>query len=223
MRYQTGVYRIRNILDNCVYIGGAYISFLNRKADHFGSLRRGEHKNERLQRAWNKYGEENFVFEVIGEYPKHLVETVEQTLLEWLWTQPKEMRYNMCPTVGSRLGAKLTEEQKKKMSGKKLSEIQKVKLRDAQNKPETILRKSEAAKAWWKENKHKVKPRTGPFSEEALKSVAEKRAVLTREQVSELIRLRVSDPRRWTYSRLGIKFKCAMITAYRTVVGDNRR
>ncbi len=33
--------------------------------DHRSSLRRNDHKNVHLQRAWNKYGEENFEFEVL--------------------------------------------------------------------------------------------------------------------------------------------------------------
>ena len=36
-----------------------------RKKDHFGRLKRNKHENPYLQSAWNKYGEDNFNFEVI--------------------------------------------------------------------------------------------------------------------------------------------------------------
>ena len=50
------------------YIGSAD-SFARREWQHKYDLRRGVHKNPRLQAAWNKYGEEMFVFEVLEEIP----------------------------------------------------------------------------------------------------------------------------------------------------------
>lgn len=62
------IYRITNMANNKFYIGSA-LSFERRSWQHKYDLRRGKHKNPRLQAAWNKYGEDMFVFEVLEEIP----------------------------------------------------------------------------------------------------------------------------------------------------------
>jgi len=66
----SGIYQIRNIINNKVYIGSTS-KFKSRKASHFGHLRFGDHSNKYLQNAWNKYGEEKFVFEILEETENH--------------------------------------------------------------------------------------------------------------------------------------------------------
>ncbi|MBF1054549.1 MAG: GIY-YIG nuclease family protein, partial [Parvimonas sp.] len=58
------IYEIRNKINNKVYIGST-IDFKQRKATHLKELRRGKHANSHLQNAWNKYGEDNFIFKII--------------------------------------------------------------------------------------------------------------------------------------------------------------
>jgi group I intron endonuclease len=58
------IYRITNMANDKFYIGSAE-SFERRRWQHVYALKRGEHKNPHLQAAWNKYGEEMFVFEVL--------------------------------------------------------------------------------------------------------------------------------------------------------------
>jgi group I intron endonuclease len=60
----TGVYRIVNHAERLCYVGSSRNLF-KRRAEHFRLLRRGEHPNERLQTAFNAYGED--VFEWIEE------------------------------------------------------------------------------------------------------------------------------------------------------------
>lgn len=75
------IYRITNMANNKYYIGSAE-SFARREWQHKYDLKRGVHKNPRLQAAWNKYGEEMFVFEVIEEVPEGVnVLQVEDTYL----------------------------------------------------------------------------------------------------------------------------------------------
>lgn len=63
-----GIYAIRNVENNKLYIG--YSSCLRqRKNSHFKDLKWNSHKNPRLQNAYNKYGKEKFLFEVIEEMP----------------------------------------------------------------------------------------------------------------------------------------------------------
>jgi group I intron endonuclease len=63
------IYRITNMANGKYYIGSAE-SFARREWQHKYDLRKGIHKNPRLQAAWVKYGEEMFVFEVLEEVPE---------------------------------------------------------------------------------------------------------------------------------------------------------
>jgi group I intron endonuclease len=60
----AGVYKIYNIITGGFYIGST-INFHKRFYDHRKDLRRQKHTNRHLQNAYNKYGEENFVFEIL--------------------------------------------------------------------------------------------------------------------------------------------------------------
>ena len=69
MEYRTvdalcGIYKITNNINDKVYIGQS-INIKVRWKDHVNSLRRGDSRCTLLQRAWNKYGEENFTFEIL--------------------------------------------------------------------------------------------------------------------------------------------------------------
>lgn len=62
----SGVYNIINKINGDLYIGSS--NQLNtRKTTHFRNLRNGKNHCKILQRAFNKYGEENFEF-IILEY-----------------------------------------------------------------------------------------------------------------------------------------------------------
>lgn len=56
-----GIYQIKNILNEHVYIGSSN-NIRVRWNEHRNLLRKNCHTNIHLQRAWNKYGEKNFVF-----------------------------------------------------------------------------------------------------------------------------------------------------------------
>jgi group I intron endonuclease len=60
----AGIYLITNKITGTTYVGQA-INITIRWASHRRTLRRNmNHRNSKLQRAWNKYGEENFEFKV---------------------------------------------------------------------------------------------------------------------------------------------------------------
>lgn len=61
-----GIYKITNKINNKVYVGQA-VNFKDRERTHFYRLVRNEHHNEFLQKSYNKYGKENFIFEIIEE------------------------------------------------------------------------------------------------------------------------------------------------------------
>jgi group I intron endonuclease len=64
MKKLCGIYEIVNIVNDKRYIGQSkniYVRFRS----HKNKLRNNQHHNSYLQNAWNKYGENNFIFNVI--------------------------------------------------------------------------------------------------------------------------------------------------------------
>ena len=59
-----GIYCITCLINGRKYIG-ATRRFTERKYHHFYELRKGTHRNDFLQRSYNKYGEKYFEFKVI--------------------------------------------------------------------------------------------------------------------------------------------------------------
>jgi group I intron endonuclease len=59
-----GIYKITCTANEKIYIGST-VNLNKRKSDHFSYLRGNRHNNPKMQRAWNKYGEQAFTFEVL--------------------------------------------------------------------------------------------------------------------------------------------------------------
>lgn len=109
------IYRITNMANNKFYIGSAE-SFARREWQHKYDLKRGTHKNPRLQAAWNKYGADMFVFEILETVP----EGEDQLVWEDKWLRGcvgKADCYNVnILATAPRLGLKLSEESKTQLS-----------------------------------------------------------------------------------------------------------
>jgi group I intron endonuclease len=108
-----GIYRIVNLVNGKVYIGSA-LRFRTRFNEHRWRLRRGRHHSPRLQRAWDKYGEDAFRFEVV-----EVVGTPDDLIpREQHWidaTNCVSVGYNCSPTAGSTRGTKASEVTRQKM------------------------------------------------------------------------------------------------------------
>lgn len=149
----AGIYQIKNLINGKIYIGGA-TNLASRWKVHKSLLNNGKHSNIHLQRAWNK---ENFVFSVLEECDKHFLTEREQFYLDTL--KPfGEIGYNILPLARrwlgntARLGKKLTQEQKLKISLGGIGKQPKVKKRGLERKPlsfETKSRMSLAKKKFW--------------------------------------------------------------------------
>ena len=59
-----GIYCIVNIVNNKKYVGQS-TDVEGRIAHHKSALRHNKHANDHLQKSWNKYGEDNFRFEIL--------------------------------------------------------------------------------------------------------------------------------------------------------------
>ena len=58
------IYKITNLVNGKVYIGQT-INKKDRWCSHKSKLKHNRHDNKHLQRAWNKYGKDNFTFEIL--------------------------------------------------------------------------------------------------------------------------------------------------------------
>lgn len=101
---KMGVYIIKNLINGKSYIGSSQ-NIKNRWAQHKSSLRHNKSTNIILQQAWNKYGEENFTFELVEDI-KNIDIIFEK---EQNWIDKYKPEYNISPTAGSPRGYKHTE------------------------------------------------------------------------------------------------------------------
>jgi len=105
-----GVYRITNTITGGIYVGSTVKSFSKRWQDHRKFLRLGKHPNRFLQRAWNKYGEGAFAFEVVEPVSEpRLAVIAEQVWIDKHFDGCVSC-YNICPTAGSKLGSVFSDE-----------------------------------------------------------------------------------------------------------------
>lgn len=61
----SGVYAISRISDSARFYIGSAACFQRRWNSHKSRLRAGSHHSLALQRAWNKYGEQDFEFAML--------------------------------------------------------------------------------------------------------------------------------------------------------------
>ena len=61
------IYQIRNKVNNKIYIGSTN-NLKRRWESHIYQLKNNIHHSIKLQKAWNKYGEDNFEFSIIEEF-----------------------------------------------------------------------------------------------------------------------------------------------------------
>lgn len=117
--FKTGVYEILNTITNERYIGSAsrvgksnsLSGFYVRFDKHKLLLKNNKHYNIHLQRSYNKYGENNFNFNVLSICPPEYCIKLEQWFLDNL-----KPEYNIRKIADSNKGIKFTAEHKEKLS-----------------------------------------------------------------------------------------------------------
>ena len=129
LKNKMGIYQIVNLVDGKKYIGSSN-NLHNRKAKHFSTLRNNKHHNCYLQRAFNKYGEDSFSFEII-EFVNTEDELLlrEQYYIELYQVCDRNKGYNLIVDATRNI---LPKESREKISlalkGKTLSEETKLKM-----------------------------------------------------------------------------------------------
>lgn len=91
------IYTITSQIDGKVYVGYT-INLKKRKQQHFTSLRKGNHKNQHLQSAFNKHGADNFLFEELEECKKEHLPSQEHYWCYWLNALDHRYGYNIKST-----------------------------------------------------------------------------------------------------------------------------
>jgi len=139
---KSGIYTITCLANGKYYIGYA-TNLEKRKNHHFSRLKINKHCNPYLQKAYNKYGKNNFKFEILEEYPDKgfILPSMENYWCNLLDAHNAKYGYNILPTNPynkykqtkemilkaslKRKGFKHSEETKNKMSktrtGKKIN------------------------------------------------------------------------------------------------------
>lgn len=110
---QSGIYVITNTVNGHFYIGQAQ-NIKKRWRSHRTTLRRGEGRNEHLQRAWDKYGEGVFEFRTLICCDIEELDAIENFFLKKYVGTPK--CYNSAIEAGTTRGIIPSEETRAKMS-----------------------------------------------------------------------------------------------------------
>lgn len=107
---ESGIYNIRNIINNKIYIGSSK-NLKGRWRVHKHKLLNNKHVNIHLQRSFNKYGFENFLFEVIEYVEKNNLIHMEQKFIDLL-----KPEYNIRKIAHNNTGVKWSNESRKNAS-----------------------------------------------------------------------------------------------------------
>ena len=95
-----GIYQIRCVPNGKIYIGSS-VDIRERWSQHRWSLRRGQHQNRFLQRAWNKYGEAHFELSVLEFVDMPDLLRAEQAWIDKSGCANKNIGFNISPVAGS--------------------------------------------------------------------------------------------------------------------------
>ena len=112
MEKQGVIYKIENLVNGKVYVGQTVKSYERRIQVHFVKLEKHYHNNTHLQRAFNKYGKDNFKASIVATCAVDEIDEIEKY---WIRNyKEKNMSYNI--EDGGNYIKELTEETKSKIS-----------------------------------------------------------------------------------------------------------
>lgn len=122
----VGIYLFKNIINGKVYIGSSK-NIYRRKNEHLKKLSKNCHHCKGLQNAWNKYGENNFSFEILEtlqEYDKTILLIREEFFINKVLNENRKNLYNskLKPTCNFKpfFTEELRSKQSQRMLGNKI-------------------------------------------------------------------------------------------------------
>lgn len=111
----TGIYKIRNIVNNKVYIGSA-VDIKKRWRDHKWYLKENKHHNSHPQASYNKYGLEIFEFLIELKCSINDLLTEEKKLIDYYNAKNSKYGYNINDPKEIQFGIKCSDETKQILS-----------------------------------------------------------------------------------------------------------
>lgn len=109
----AGIYVITNLINGKKYVGQS-VDVPTRIIQHRYHLNAGIHYNDHLQRAWNKYGKDNFRFDVLEYCDIDELDDLERKYISEFDTMNDKCGYNL--ESGGHECKQLSDETKKKLS-----------------------------------------------------------------------------------------------------------
>jgi len=149
---KCGIYGIRNIVNRKWYVGQS-VNIGARTHNHFATLRSKKHYNIYLQRAFQKYSEDNFEVRILEEVQEDMLDVRERAWIAYYRSTDEQFGYNL--QSGGSFGKHLSEETKQKISKANKGQIPWIEGRH--HSDETRLKMSKARKGEKHSDEHKQK------------------------------------------------------------------
>lgn len=207
MENSPGVYKIICLTNSKVYIGSSQ-TIRQRIINHKSSLRLNKHANIHLQRAFNKYGEVNFSFELIEYCTTTVLLDREQYYIDLYDSYNKG--FNRMPLASSPRGRVYSEEERKRRNLTRKPAWNKGRARTEEEKVSHSL-KMTGRKAWnkgvQKSEEQKVAQRLKAKTKKPVLAFDKSTEVIVKEFESLGDISRTIDVRRDVLSYLCLSFK----------------
>ena len=114
----VGIYKLTNLSNGKIYIGQS-VNVEDRIYKHKMALKGNYHKNDHLQKAWNKYGKNSFKFELIKSCKTRYLDRFEKLYIRIYNSMNVKYGYNN--DTGGNLNKTLAPQTIEKMSSTRVS------------------------------------------------------------------------------------------------------
>lgn len=185
----SGIYNIRNIINDNIYIGSS-IRIKERWAAHRNLLKRGKHHCKKLQDEYKEFGMENFIYEIIQYSEGDLIKEE----LRWLNFFKPEYNTIKRPDYPPMTGRKHSKE-----SLEKMSKSQKGKVRNTSPTKICTICGETKLKELFERNRNKCKECRKEYHSKRMKIIRDSNPEKQKE-IRKRTRLKFKD-KRYAYSR----------------------
>ena len=189
MQLNSGVYIIS--YNNKNYVGSSS-NLKKRIREHFNCLKRNAHPNSRLQRAYNKYGVDVFLYKIVATCPSEYLLKLEQWFINNLKPELNLAEIVGRPPANRKRGYKMSEEAKQNISkartGQKIDRSNYVHSEETLNKISQSLKGRVITEAW-KQKMREAKANGGKYSKLNVEQVKEIKLLVgtkTDKEISEI-------------------------------------